>query len=105
MVYFITRTSWVFVHLLLALHRGVCVGGRQGWLDLFQGKGVFRREPFKSHGAVFWGGEGAVEGHSVLNTENVRGSQMRDLEEEGEGLPFSVVFFVVFNHLPNQMNR
>lgn len=46
-----------------------------------------------------------MEGHSVLNIENIGGSQIRDLEEEGEGLPFPVVFFVVFNDLPNQMNR
>ena len=30
-------------------------------------------------------------GHCVLNIESIGGSQIRDREEEGEGLPFPVV--------------
>lgn len=37
--------------------------------------------------------------HCVLNIESIGGSQIRDWEEEGEGLPFPVMFFVVFNHI------
>lgn len=37
----------------------------------------------------------------VLNTESIGRSQIGDWEEEGEGLPFPVVFFIVLNDLPN----
>ena len=38
-------------------------------------------------------------GHCVLNIESIGGSRIGDWEEEGEGLPFPVVFFVIFNHI------
>lgn len=37
----------------------------------------------------------------MLNTESKGGSQIGDWEEEGESLPFPVVFFVVLKNLPN----
>lgn len=37
----------------------------------------------------------------MLNIKNIGSSQIKDWEEEGKGLPFPVVFFVVFNSLPN----
>lgn len=44
-------------------------------------------------------------GHCVLNIESIRDSQIRDWEEEGEGLPFPVVFFVILNHILDPMKK
>lgn len=55
-------------------------------------KGALKETRFLAGFFFFWVGEGGV---TLLNIESIGGSQIRDWEEEGEGLPFPVVFFVV----------
>ena len=49
--------------------------------------GVLKETRFRA--GFFFGGGWGKGGVTLLNIESIGGSQIRDWEEEGEGLPFS----------------
>lgn len=63
-------------------------------------KGALKETRFRAGFFFFFFGWGKG-GVTLLNIESIGGGQIWDREEEGEGLPFPVVFFVIFNHIPN----